>query len=1154
MTNHHKSLPLLCRTSGLIVLLLVSAVFPQISAAFDTGIYAESSRLASGRWVKISVDRSGLFLLPVTTLRSWGFDDLSAVRVHGYGGRRIGDVLDAASYVDDLPAVPVAVTARGVVFYAQGPGEWAETQRGRFRWVMNDYTSAAYYFVTAVENSDESPAPSLGRTGDAVRVDEAATTFFDRRHHEIESVSPGEAGALLVGEDFRYTTSHSVRFDVEDIASGGEAWIESSFIADCSTSSSTLSFTCNNQPIAANTSDRIQAIGSASYTHASESVARHDFSIARTEASVLDIGINMRQSGFVLKAWLNYLALNYERELRLPASGYLEFWSDAPALALGGVQDAAGLILWDVTDPSLPLVVDNILSGGAACWSSGRRTWRSYVACKDGATLPQPRFESFVDSQNLHADESVDMVIFSPADYMRHAENIAEIHRNSADSLRVRVLDVTDVYNEFSSGAADVSGLRRYLKMLYDRGQAGVGRPLRYVLLLARMTFDNRHLTALRKSEAYPTIPAWMPRAVTASLSDNTGYCTDDFIAMLEDGAGADMGLDRLSVAVGRIPVVSADEARSIVEKIKEYAAGARRSSWKNRLMFLADDGDDAIHVRQTERMLRGLDATEGNQHLVRKVYMDAYEKSGGKYPEARSLMFRYLDEGVMWWNFVGHANTTGWTGEGQLSYTDLNNMYLRHWPFIYAATCDFLRMDASDISGAEILFKERYGGAIGVISATRPVYISDNGLLSSAIGRAIGLRGDDGRFFAPGEIYRRAKNDIRSEDGVRRSNLNRLRYVFMGDPALRLAIPDNVVRLDSIGDIEVNADNQPTLAALQQTVIRGSVLSPAGELLSDFEGVVTVDILDAEKSLTTKGNNDTPKEVFEDYGDRVFTGSARVSGGRFTLDVAMPAEISQNFRPATMSMYAYSTAVNDEAVGLCSDFYVYGFDEAAIPDTSAPVIESFVLNHESFTSGDAVNSTPMLIAAISDDTGLNVSTAGIGHQMTAQLDGKRTFSDLTYYFTPSADGTPSGVINYPMEELTDGNHTITLRVWDTSGNSASKTIDFFVDSARTPKIFDIYSDANPASTVANFYLSHDQPDRMVTVELTVYNLMGKPLWSRRQSGRSDMFLTVPVSWDLTDGAGRRVQRGIYLYRATITADGEHFDTGSRRIAVTAAP
>jgi len=1150
MTNRHTYISFLVRISGILLPILLSAVMTPGAAAFDTAVYAGSSRLAGGQWVKISVDRSGLFILPTATLRSWGFGDPEQVRVYGYGARRIGDVLDAASYVDDLPAVPAAVTPQGVVFYAQGPGEWTETERGHFRWTMNDYTSAAYYFVTSADDGD-SPVPAFGRTGSRLADGASAVaTFFDRRHHEVESVSPGEAGALLVGEDFRYTTSHSVRFDVADIADGGAAWLESSFIADCSTSASTLSFTCNNQPIAANSSDRVQAIGSASYTHASESVARHDFNIARTDASTLEIGISMRQSGIVLKAWLNYLALNYERRLSMPSSGYLEFWSDATALSLSGASGE--LEIWDVTDPAAPMIVDYAMADGAARWKTSRRGWRSYVAWQPGATLPVPAGEGVVEAQNLHADESVDMVIFAPADYLRYAESIADIHRNSPDSLTVRVADVADVYNEFSSGAADVSGLRRYLKMLYDRGCAGMGRPLRYVLLLARMTFDNRHLTALRRSEGYPTIPAWMPRVPVASLSDNTGYCTDDFIAMLEDGAGADMGLDCLSVAVGRIPVVSADEARSVVEKLREYEAGARHSAWKNRLMFLADDGDDAVHVRQTERLLGGLAATEGNQHLVRKVYMDAYEKSGGKYPEARSLMFRYLDEGVVWWNFIGHANTTGWTGEGQLSYTDLNNLYLRHWPFIYAATCDFLRMDASNISGAEILFKERYGGAIGVISATRPVYISDNGLLSAAIGRAIGQRDAGGRFITPGEIYRRAKNDILSDDGERRSNLNRLRYVFMGDPALRLAIPDNVVRLDRIGDVDVNADNQPTLAALQRTTVSGSVLSPTGELLSDFEGVVTVDILDAEKSVTTLGHNDTPKEVFEDYGERVFTGSARVSGGRFTLDVAMPAEISQNFRPATMSMYAYSTVADEEAVGICSDFYVYGLDESAGQDTTAPVIETFVLNHESFNSGDVVNSTPMLIASVSDDTGINVSTAGIGHQMTAQLDGRTTFNDLTYYFTPSADGTPSGTINYPMDEITDGNHSLTLRIWDTAGNSASKTIDFFVDAARTPKIFDIYSDANPASTVANFYLSHDQPDRMVTVDLTVYDLMGRPLWNRKQSGRSDMFLTVPVSWDLTDSMGRRVQRGIYLYRASITADGENFDTGSRRIAVTA--
>ena len=171
---------------------------------------------------------------------------------------------------------------------------------------------------------------------------------------------------------------------------------------------------------------------------------------------------------------------------------------------------------------------------------------------------------------------------------------------------------------------------------------------------------------------------------------------------------------------------------------------------------------------------------------------------------------------------------------------------------------------------------------------------------------------------------------------------------------------------------------------------------------------------------------------------------------------------------------------------------------------------------------------------------------------MTATIDGKQTFTDLSFYYTPSADGSPSGVINYPLEDLQPGNHTLALRIWDTAGNSATSELDFFVQENLAPKIYDVYTDANPASTQANFYLSHDQPDNMVTVSVTVYNLIGRPIWTGSATGRSDMFLTVPVSWDLTDSAGRRVGRGIYLYRATITTDGQTYETASRRIAVTA--
>lgn len=342
-------------------------------------------------------------------------------------------------------------------------------------------------------------------------------------------------------------------------------------------------------------------------------------------------------------------------------------------------------------------------------------------------------------------------------------------------------------------------------------------------------------------------------------------------------------------------------------------------------------------------------------------------------------------------------------------------------------------------------------------------------------------------------------------------------------------------------------------MAALAKVPVSGSITGPDGNVLENFNGTALIEIFDSERSITTLGHGENgTHETFEDYGERIYYGAAEVRSGRFSLTVNMPSELSQNYRPATMSLYAYSTEDDSEAVGINREFYVYGYDESAATDDTAPEIETFVLNHSTFRSGDIVNPSPMIIASVRDDVGINVSSAGIGHQMTATLDGRKTYTDLSFYFTPSDDGSASGVINYPLEDLQNGNHTLSLRIWDTAGNSATKEIEFFVQENLAPKIYDVYTDANPASTTANFYLSHDQPDNMVIVSVTVYNLLGRPVWSGSSTGRSDMFQSVPVSWNLTDEGGRRVPRGIYLYRATITSDGDTYETASRRIAVTA--
>jgi hypothetical protein len=586
-----------------------------------------------------------------------------------------------------------------------------------------------------------------------------------------------------------------------------------------------------------------------------------------------------------------------------------------------------------------------------------------------------------------------------------------------------------------------------------------------------------------------------------------------------------------------------------------QYTQKSKTGSWRNNLLLLADDADSGQHMEQTENFANAVTATENQQFLINKVYIDAYERVNNSYPKAREEMFRLLDEGTLWWNFVGHANNHSWTHEGQLTYTDINGLYLNRVPILYAATCDFLRWDSNTQSGGEILLYERYGGTIATISATRPVYIYYNGLLTAAMGRSLAAREADGTYHRLGEIYRTAKNDIRDAKGDLINDTNHLRYVLMGDPAMRLLTPDNVVRLDAVNGVAVGGDNQPTVAARQTATFEGSVLDTDGNVMTDFNGSVNVTIYDAETSTTTNGytsNNTEGKELtFDHHGSRLYAGAALVKDGKFTLQASMPAEISDNFRPATINMYAISDDSGTSAIGVNSEFYVYGYDEDAPADTEAPVIESFYLNHSSFKDGDAVNTDPMAIATVSDNQGINLSLAGIGHQMIMVLDDRTTYSDVAQYYTPASDGSISGTINYPLSDIETGNHTLTLRVWDTDGNFQTSTLNFVVKENVAPKIYDIWTDSNPASTQANFYLSHDRPDQMATVTVTVYNLLGQPVWSSSVNGLSDMFTSTPVTWDLCDAAGRRVQRGIYIYKATITCDGDTYDTASKRIAVT---
>lgn len=1150
-----------CSTLVRLVATIVAAfAFCTGANALPVELYADTSRLATGRWYKVSVPQSGVYSLKAATLRRMGFSDPSKVRVFGYGARRIGDELNRANYTDDLPQAPMAREADGtIVFFAQGPETWSAASYGRYTASLNIYTNVAYYYVSDACGGEIDEMAETGVPGVASGTN-PASTFNERLHYEKDVATPGEAGAQLVGDDFRFTPSRSFTFSMPGRVEDTPVWMETSFVARTLNAGSRLEFTINGIKQAEQSTDYISGSTGDEHIHGTEGLSRR--LLESISGNSLKIDLRHVRSSTVYGAWLNYISVNYERNLTLAddRSGALLFHTTRQDLSLGGADDKVRV--WDVTDERNPLRVNFNLNNNRAQWTAVSGGERRYVAFGNGATLPEPTLVGQVANQNLHGHAGVNMVIITPSAWKQQAERIAAIRR--AEGLTVRVLTPEEIYNEFSSGSADIGGLRRYLKMLYDRGGDDSATRLRYCLLMARGTYDNRHNTR-EMAKAAPTLPAWYGSSMREALSDTDGFGTDDFLAMLEDGSGLNKGMDHLSIAVGRIPTTSEASARNYVDKLVEYDRQRPMTGWENQVLMLVDDQDNGEHMTQADHMERYMMQVDGQPMMVNKVYLDTYDMQNGVYPRARDDMFRYLNSGSAWWTYIGHANNHSLSHEGQLTYNDINNnMLFKHVPIFYAATCNFLRWDSNTESGGEILFNERYGGTIATISATRPVWIYENGLLSRAMGRWLGSRDVNGEVNTLGEIYRLAKNDIRDAKEKPISSSNRLRYVLMGDPSMKLPTPSLQMRLDSINGVWVDPDgiSEPaTVMALRPSIFAGSVIDNAGNVLTDFNGTVTATLYDADKTVLSKGNGEEGVQLPIDmHGSKLFAGSAKVEKGRFSMRVVVPAEIENNYRTATFNMYATAdvtvsgpdSIAGRRAVGVNRMLYVYGVDETSLPDTLPPVIETMYLNTSDFTDGAMVNTSPMLISRISDDNGINLNEDGLSGRMVAILDGNHRYTNLSQYFTPSTDGSPSGIVNYPLSDLQPGPHELTLRVSDSHNNMSERTISFNVGQNVQVQTFRLYCDANPASVSANFYIEHDRPDQRLNVTVTVYDLMGREQWSGSVTGVSDMQRSTPVTWNLTDKSGRRVPRGIYLYRATVSEPGgEPCDSGTKRIAVT---
>lgn len=1156
--NIHSFLSYLSRLTSIISLIAVTFYTPVAarnlgpSAHMDSRGFASNSALSSGKWVKVNVKRTGLQFISASTLRSFGFSDPSKVNVYGYGGRIIPETLSADD-PDDLPLLPVRRSEDGIRFFAYDFIRWNYSGHSNsltFTHQMQPYAEESWYFLSDRELDDDGSVP-VAEAGDIIDLP-VITTFSQMLLHEKDLMCPAFTGRNYFGEDFRSPSTRSFSFSLPDLAPG-EASARISFA--CKTSGpASISVAANGSRLPANSND----------SFAASTTGDHYFYLNSTIKKIpsprkdLSIEISFQNSGTVSLANLDFIEIEYPRHLKLLDG---ELWfntvADSPsAVCLSGVNP--NTVLLDITDPIRPLEIKMNINGSTG-WFHVERGPRQFFAFNPDAKGTAISEGIDVPNQNLHAIQSPEMLIITPEEYKNAAERLA-LHHRDFDGMSVAVLTPESIYNEFSSGTPDPSAFRKLMKMWYtlDPGK------LRYTVIMSRPTYDHKRLSASTRMTQYPRIPIWQS---PTGFSKTTSYCTDDFIGMLEDcPVNFNIASAKINVAVGRMPATSVSEAEELVDKYINYALNPERGIWRNRILLIADDQDNGIHLNQSQSEYEILSSSDtGSKFLIDRLYLDTYTlesgATGNVYPEAKKKMLRlWNDEGVAMISYIGHASAYGWSHEDLLNRKNIEDFNNSRLPFLYAATCEFARYDDDERSGAELLWANPQGGIIATICPNRTVYMSPNGTLTNTIAQAFFNTGENvnpGRRI--GDIFLEGKNNIKGVDD------NKLRFSLIGNPAMRFPVPEFTVALEKINGVAVSdsPSDFPVLTAQSKAHLEGTVLAGDGSVAEDFSGTLDILLYDAEKVIDTLGNGENG--VVVSYNDRptlLYRGSVSVADGHWSANIHVPAEIENNFSPARLVFYARSplpakeengvSANMREAHGASSSLYVYGYDEAAVEDNEGPSIILFTINNEGFTNGDVVAGSPVAIAKVSDPSGINLSDAGIGHKITLVLDGNIYFEDVNSFYTPEIDDSSAGSLVYPIKDIEAGKHSLKLLVWDNAGNSSLAELEFEIAANLAPQIYDLRTDVNPAREKVNFIVTSDRPLTRINALIEVFDLNGRKVWDNSVNASTDLMASITVPWNLNDYAGGRVSRGIYLYRATLTTESGSHVSKSGKLAVTA--
>lgn len=1101
-----------------------------------------NSVLAAGDFYRFYIEKSGVYKLSKDFLKQLGLNvdqiDPRSIRLYGNGGRMI-PLKNAIDYPADLTENAIQVIGENdgvfdnedyVLFYGEGVDNWSQENETH----LNLYADRSYYYITASADFGKRVQP-------IVQPNNAATTIFNNfdevQFYEKDKINLARLGRKWFGEDFSIEDTQSFDFEIPNPTSGSTVKIKvnAGAIAYIGTK---FDISANGSIVGSLSLPKTDAISS---SKATENLFLGNFSATEK----IKIELKYDNAGVPsAKGYLDYIELQSKRNL-IGYGKQFRFQCNAAATLFGvgeyQISNAATITqIWDITDIYNVESVENS-AGTSFSYKANLGEIRQYIALDNNDfLLPNKEKQTKIANQDLKGtifenaqgeSQDVDYLIITPSFLHTQAEKLASFHR-SYSNLKVEVVDLENIYQEFSSGKQDIGAIRNFVKYVY-RNASSEDKKVKYVNLFGDASFDFKN----RIQNNTNIVPIFHS---IDSFSLSSTYISDDFFVLMDDNEG-DMEpttSEGLDIAVGRMPVLDAIQAEEMIAKIIRYHDIKSFGRWRNNFVLISDDvdknGEESLEIGLNKL---GDELFDKKPFInVKKIHSDSYVQEtaagGDRYPKVREDFVNAFEQGALVFNYFGHGGEDGLAHERILEKSDAQNLTNEYkMPLFVTITCEFTRFDNPfRPTAGEYMYWNPKGGAISLITTTREIGLSTGLSINNILSKQL-FGFNTNETISMAEALRRTKNLY---------PYNPEMVFYIGDPALVLAIPNPKIVLTKINNIPIS-EPVDSLKALSNIKISGEIRDENGtNLMGNYSGDLAVTIFDKpiiRQTLgndgTTNGDNDLITLSFSNLGETIFRGNATILNGLFEFNFVVPRDIRVPVGNGRISFYAKKTNELSNQTGFDTSIIVGGINENAVADDVPPKVKLF-MNDQTFVSGGITNESPFLLAFLEDQNGINTAS-GIGHDIIAVLDGdvNKPIVMNDYYETEPNDYT-KGKLKFPFRNLTLGLHTLSFKAWDVYNNPVMSEIQFLVVGNEDITLTNVLNYPNPFVNYTQFWFTHNHPFEPLEVQVQVMTVTGKIVFTKNQIINTDGFLSREISWDGTDDFGDKIGKGVYVYKLTV--------------------